>query len=260
MKPINKNRINILILEALAILSMWLVYFIVFKIANNEYLVPSMIDMLREFFALFTDGFFYTSLFKTLLNVIISFVVSFVLAGIICTLAKIYKPFSIFTKPYLSAIRTIPTMALLVIILIYTNTFVAPIIVAFLVLFPMIFEQFNRAYEGIDNGLITAMNIFNVSKRDRIFKIYIPMIIPPLALNLGSNLSFTIKLVISAEVMAYSFTSIGGLMQGANAMMNIPQLFALTLLSVVLGLIFEFGFSLIFKNFFKWTKGGIKND
>ena len=86
------------------------------------------------------------------------------------------------------------------------------------------------------------------------------MIIPPLALNLGSNLSFTIKLVISAEVMAYSFTSIGGLMQGANAMMNIPQLFALTLLSVVLGLIFEFGFSLIFKNFFKWTKGGIKND
>lgn len=255
MRKLKKDKLYTFLTSLSAIIFMWIAWFVAYKCVKNEYLLPSFSETMKSFFEILTEKFFYKSLIKTVYRVLLSFSISLVLGGTLAIIGKIFYRFSQFVKPFMSIIRTLPTMAILVIILIYAGVSTAPIIVAILVLLPMIYKQFTTALEQIDQGLTWAMQVYNISKKDRIKKIYAPIITPSIARNIGSNLSFAIKLVISAEVMSYTFISIGGMMQVSNALMEIPRLMALTLISVVLGLIVEFVFYLIFKKAFKWQKG-----
>lgn len=255
MKNIFKKNIWSFILGLFSLLIMWLVWFIAQKAVKNEYLIPSFSQTITAFFNLLKEGFFWQSLSKTLLKVVLSFVISFVLGLILAGLCKLFSWSKPFFKPILVVIRTLPTMAILVLILIYTSRTTAPIIVASLVLFPMIFAQFLTAFDTIDSDVINTTKVFNISKKEKMTKIYLPMIAPSILSHMGSNLSFAIKLVISAEVMAYAYTSIGGMMESAYALIDIPRLMALTLVAILLGLIIEFVFAIINKYAFKWTRG-----
>ena len=254
MKEIIKKRFPLAIAGICSLVTMWLIWFIAQKTVKNEYLLPSVSDTFSALLVVLGEEFFWQALGKTLLKLIYAFLISFLLAGIFSALTKIFKPFGAFMKPFISVIRTLPTMAVLVLILIYTNKTTAPVIVAVLVMFPMIYAQFNLAFNSIDDGIINAANVFGLSRRQKLFKVYLPVVAPHVFSHVGSNLSFGIKLIISAEVMAYSFISIGGLMQTANVFFDIPRLAALTLVAVFLGLIIEGLFYIINACAFKWMR------
>ena len=244
----------------ISLLAMWLVWIIAHKTIKNEYVLPSFSQTLSALWEVLGEEFFWHALLRTLLKVVYAFAISFLLAMALSLLTKVFKPFGAFMKPIVGVIRTLPTMAVLVLILIYTDKFTAPVIVSVLVLFPMIYAQFNTALSSVDEGVINATKVFNLTKRQKTFKVFLPMVAPPVFSHVGSNLSFAIKLVISAEVMAYSFTSIGGMMQSANVSFDIPRLAALTLVAVICGLIIEGVFNLLTKLCFKWQRSEVAND
>ena len=59
--------------------------------------------------------------------------------------------------------------------------------------------------------------------------------------------------MVSAEVLANTFNSLGGLMQNAKLYAEMPRLAALTLVAVVLGLIIDGCFSFLERVTFKWN-------
>ena len=250
---VKKHYVNFII-GISSLIFMWAVWFIAQKTIKNQYVVPTFSQTINALFSVVKQSFFWQALIRTLIKVLISVLVCFILAFSVSILGKIFKTSRVFFKPIMSVIRTLPTMAILVLILIYTNRFTAPIIVASLVLFPLMYAQFNTAFDGIDDGLLNAMKVFKLTKKQRIFKVYLPMVAPSILYNLGGNLSFSIKLIISAEIMANTYMSIGGLLNQADANLEIPTLMALTLFSVILGLLFEFVCHVICSTCFKWTK------
>ncbi len=254
MKFFSKNRLISFALGVLSLVTMWLVWFIAEKTVKNQYVLPGFAETMVALGKVLGEPFFWQATGRTLLKVIYAFAISFILAGALAALGKIFRPFGTFLKPFISVVRTLPTMAILVLILIYTNRTTAPVVVATLVLFPMIYAQFNTALNSVDEGIIAAAKVFDLSKKDRVFKVYLPMVAPNVLSHVGSNLSFGIKLVISAEIMAYTFTSLGGMMQSANALLDVTRLSALTIVAVVLGLVVELVFYLITRACFKWTR------
>jgi len=256
MKKLKKENLLEFILGVASLIFAVTIWIIVEKTVKNEYLVPSFKQTVKSAFAVFCEGFFWRALAKTLLKVFFSVIISFILALIVAGLGKVVKGTKSFVKPIVSILRTLPTMAVLVLILIYSGRTVAPIIVSSLVLFPMMYAQFCTAFDSIDEGIIRATRVFKLSKKDRLFKVYVPMVAPSVLSHLGGNVSFAIKLVISAEIMASTFTSLGGMMQEANAILDVPRLMALTIIAVILGILFELIFHVIFNKSFKWYKGG----
>ena len=123
----------------------------------------------------------------------------------------------------------------------------------------MIYAQFLTAFNSVPQGLINTANVFGLSKKDKLFKVYLPIVAPSVLSRVGSNLSFAIKLIISAEVISYTLISLGGMMNTATNYLNYARLGALTLCAVALGLIIEVVVDLVVKRLFKWT-GESKND
>lgn len=253
MKKIDFKKANFI--YSLASLLIMLLVWIIFAVSvKNEYLVPSFTETVKAFFACFSSALFYRSILATLLRVLLAFLISFLFAFICSCLSFVFKPFSSFIKPIISVIRTLPTMAVLLLVLVWFSPKNAPVFLCFLVLFPMIYLQFIAGFNSIDKGLIDASKVFNMTKKEKLTKIYIPLIFPYVFSHIGGNLSFAIKLTVSAEVMAYTHISLGGLINTANIYLQTAEVLALTIFAIIIGLIIEGVFSIISTKIFKWRK------
>ena len=73
----------------------------------------------------------------------------------------------------------------------------------------------------------------------RIFGLYIPCAAPYLLRESAAALSFSLKLAVSAEVLSNTFQSLGGLLQEARIYLEMPRMFALTLIVLITGLALE---------------------
>lgn len=253
-KFFTQKKLNI-IASFTAIILMWVVWLIVAATVKNEYLVPPFAQSVKEFFSLFTAPFFWKSLGATVLRTLVAFAISFVLAALFVALSCVFKPFAAFMRPVVAVLRSVPTMAVLLLILVWTSPVAAPVVVAFLVLFPVCYTQLYDGVSGVDKSLTEMALTYKVKRSQQLTKIYLSSIAPQVVSQTGANLSFGIKLIISAEVMASTYTALGGMMVEAQTFINLPRLAALTLFAVIFGIAVELIFSLIARYAFPWVRG-----
>ena len=220
---------------------------------RNELIVPSIGRTLTQFFKLFAEAEFWKALGMTFARTVMAVGVSFVLAVLCTLLGLVYAPFKAFVSPVIAVCRTVPTMAVTLVIMLTFKT-VTPVVVTTLVVFPMFYAQLTAAVDGVDRGLLEMAKAYGVKKRTVVAKIIIPQIAPVIVMQLGTVLSFALKLTISAEVLAYVGNGIGEMIKSANFATEIARLAALTLASVVVGLLIEALFFVITKYSFKWKR------
>lgn len=237
-----------------ALILVWVIWLIAAASVKNDYLVPSFWDSAREFFALFAKGFFYKALGATILRTLIAYALSFVLAlGCACLAAR-FKPFASFMRPLVAILRSLPTMAVLLLILVWLSPKIAPVAVAMLVLFPMTYSALFSAIGEVQGELLQMARVYNLSNGQILRGIYLPQIAPVMVEQTGDGLSFGIKLIVSAEVMASTYVALGGMMREAQIYLELPRLAALTLFAVLFGIAVECIFHLISYFAFRWKR------
>ncbi|MCH5147906.1 MAG: ABC transporter permease subunit [Clostridiales bacterium] len=235
---------------------MWLIWIVAYYVTGNKLIVPAFSDTAQSFFNYLISGEFWSALLNTFLRTLLSFIISFILATACAVLAKLNRCAKAFLNPVIVFVRTLPTLAVILIILKLTsnNRSFSPVIVTILVLFPMIFSQMLAAADGIDSGLVEMAKVYKIGKRDRLFKIYLPLVAPNIISQTGANISLGLKIMISAEVLANTVDGLGGMMQFNSIAAEVANLAALTLAAVAIGLIIEFSISFISRFACRWNK------
>ena len=117
--------------------------------------------------------------------------------------------------------------------------------VAFLSLFPMLYAGILAALSSVDKHLVEIGKVCGTPLWRKITAIYLPLSSPYVLKESAAALSFSLKLIVSAEVLSLTATSLGGMMQEAKIYGEIPQLFALVGLSFLVGLILETAVTLL---------------
>jgi NitT/TauT family transport system permease protein len=237
---------------------MWAVWVIAYYCVQNDYVVPSFSATLVSLAECLASQSFWQAFANTLIRTVIAFIISFALAAVCAALSKLSKIFKGILTPVLIFLRTLPTLAVVLILLIWTTPKVAPVVITFLVLFPMMCSQLSAAIDGVDNGLIEMAEVFKISKRERLCKIYLPQVSESVFSQAGANMSLGLKIMVSAEVIANTAQSLGGSMSYARSFLEIPRLAALTLLTVAAGFIFELVLCQLTRINKKW-RGGNEN-
>lgn len=237
----------------LSIAFMFAAWAVSWSVKGNELIIPSIGNTLSQFFKLFAEGVFWKSLGMTLARTLMAVVISFIIAALCIVLGLLYAPIKNFFSPIIAVCRTVPTMAVTLVIMLTFKAF-TPVVVTILVVFPMFYAQISAAVEGVDKELLDMAKVYGVKKRAVFSKIILPQIAPVIVMQLGTVLSFALKLTISAEVLAYAGNGIGEMMKAANFATQIARLSALTLVSVVAGLLIEGLFFVITKVSFRWKR------
>ena len=234
-KVLLKNGIQTLAALGVLLLAWIVAYFCV----GNPLLIPAPWDSVQEFGALFTSGGFWKAFGLTIGRTFLAFGISFVLAVIFAVVAYLLPTFAGIFTPIVSAFRSLPVLAVVLVLLAIIGAGAAPVAVAFLSLFPMLYTAVLTALLGIEKRYIDASRVYGASWWARIRRVYLPMSAPSILREAGGAISFALKLVVSAEVVAMTARSLGGMMQEAKVWGELPQLFALVIFVFILGLILE---------------------
>ena len=215
------------------------VWFVAYFWVGNELIIPAFSDSVKEVGGLLKDGAFWTGFAGSLLRSLWAFAISFVAAVFFAVVAYLYPSFGTFFAPIASALRSLPVMAVLLIFLSFLGVGDAPIAVAFLSLFPMLYAGTLSGLSSVNKRLVEVSRVEGTRLFRRVYAIYLPLSAPYILKEAGAALSFSVKLVVSAEILAGTAKSLGGMMQEAKVYEEIPQLFALVWFSFVAGLVIE---------------------
>lgn len=236
---LNKIKLWNYIYPLVSLLIIVVIWAICASVVNYEFIFPSIKTTLTKFIELFKDKEFYLRVFNTLLRSFISFAMSFILAFSFAICASISKKFKDVFSVFVILARAVPTMSFILIALMWLTTYQVPILVATVVTFPIMYTSFLGSIDGVDKKLIEMANVYKIKKTKQIKMLYLPEMADSIFTTTKTTLSFSIKLVIAAEVLAQTKTSMGVAMNNARLYLEMGELFAWTIIAIILGAIFE---------------------
>ena len=245
MKLNKCNKVFNLILPIATILVLILVWLVGSVIVKEAIVLPTPKDTFVRMFKLLVEGEFWQNLMGTLLRSLIAFFVSFLvgLALAICVkFSKISRPI---ISIIVSLLRAMPTIAVILLLLLWTNSKVASVVVTMLVVLPTVFSAMQDALGNIDSDIIAMLKLYNVGKKEIFFKYILPIILPSTIRTIGSGLALNIKLIVASEVIAGTARSIGNMMTEAKIYFETAELFAIVIFMLIISVTIELVFAKI---------------
>ena len=204
---------------------------------DNELLLPTFGQAVSDLYSTLGQGDFYISLAYSLLRTFISFSLAVLLAVLFYALSKSCKFANIFVLSLVSTLRSVPTIALILFLVILTNSQIAPTVICILVVMPIIFAGLQGVQ--VKDSVKNMCKIYSI-KGIKYFKYaYFPVITNTLVPVLASSIALNLKIMVASEVLAHTYMSLGGMMQSASVYFEMGQLLALAFITVILAIILE---------------------
>ena len=231
-----------------------LVWYITAKIVNIDLILPTPFQAIKELMLMFSKITFWSAIGGTLLRSIISFILSTIFASLLAVISHLVPAFGKIFNPIIVIIRSVPTMSIILLAIIWLTSFTSPILISFLILFPSLYASFKSALDAVDHELIDMSKAFKVPLKRQITHLYLPTIAPSALDSMRASACFGIKITIASEVLAHTAKSIGIYMQGNSLNFDTASLLGWTITAVIMSYAIEGVFVLIKKIVVRWEK------
>lgn len=244
-----KNKIKKPALAVGSIIFWIIVWHIGASAANNKLLlkIPLPLDTFKAFWVNCASLEFWIIVAATILHIILGFLTAVVL-GIIGGILSEHSPlFKSLSSPVLHVIRTVPVAAFIIVAWLWIPSKILPSFISFLMVLPIIWSHVDAGLASIDKRLIEMAKVYGMPKVSIIFKIKLPLILSQIRTGCITGLGIAWKAGVAAEVISSPSGTIGALLSASKASIDYEQVFAVTLMVVVLSLLLEYLLKLLWK-------------
>lgn len=220
------------------ILTIIMIWYLLFFIIDEPLIVPSFNDVMTALFHLITSSKILP-LFASLLRLLLSFIFS-ALSGI--TLGFIgskYALFERFNRPFVTILRVIPVLSIIVILFIIVGSTFSPYIITFLIIFPLFYQATLEGMKQIDPALIDVLKLNEMHRRESFKYVYIPCLADTLFLTMFQTLGLGIKVLVMAEYLMQTKQSMGNAIYLAKIQLNYQDVYAWTVILILLAIMLE---------------------
>ena len=228
------------IIKKLFILIFWiLVWEICSLFMNNSLLLPSPFEVLKTLIILMGKAYFWKSVFNSILRVIIGILLSIaigIVTGIISGLNKFIEEL---LGPLVVTVKSTPVISIIIIALVWFNSSNVVIFTAILICFPIIYTNVIEGIKSVDNYLVQMANVYKVKRKYVVKDIYLPSIKNYIVSGILMCLGIGWKVSVASEVLSTPNYSIGLNLLNAKTTLETSELFAWTIVIVILSFIFE---------------------
>lgn len=208
-------------------------------VINREIYLPSPFSAFKALFDLLKSKDTYITIFYSTYRTLAGFFVSCAAGIIIGYVCGVNEFFHNLFNPLVSIIRTVPVMSIIIIAIMWFKDTNVPIFVAFLMCFPIIWTNTVSGIKSTDIKLLQMCRIYNIKKVRIIKSVYFYSALPYIKASMISALGIGWKVTSAAEVLSLPKYSIGGYLYDSKVYLEIPDLFAWTVIIIFLSHIFE---------------------
>jgi ABC-type nitrate/sulfonate/bicarbonate transport system permease component len=228
--------------------------------STNQVFLPDFFLTLGRMFTLLGKKIAYVSLGYSLLRILISFVISGLLGVVLGLLGGYYPSLSKLLRPLVTVLRSIPTIAVVLLLAVYVKNF--SLYVVGIVLFPVIYqatlEGSSTIYKTYEYELLLKGRKHWLSNIGRVI---LPLSMDYILLGLIQALGLGFKVEIMAETFAYSntFKGLGKIIYTCYSNVEYEDMMAYVLIAVFTSLIFD-GLLLLGRNYLEKKIGISKKE
>ncbi|MBE6071342.1 MAG: ABC transporter permease subunit [Clostridium butyricum] len=238
------------------ILLSYIVFIVIWEIIatkiNNEIYLPKVHEIAKSIAGIITERDFFKIILSTFYRTILSYGIALSMAVILGVLSSTCPLFYYLFNPINSFFKTIPTLVLIVLALVWFDKDKAPYIVGFAIVLPILYEGIRNSFNEIDKNIIEMTKIYEVGFKDKLLKIYLQKMKFYLMSIFVSTFSLAFKVVIAGEVHGQPKYGMGSQIQIEKVNFNTSGIFAWIIIIVLISLIFEIINLLLRKRVYRW--------
>ena len=236
MKDYISDSKKYVIISTIILIILWKLLSIVI---DKSIIVPSPEETFIALIAIISDSTFLLRVYNTTIRIIVGFTISLSLGIILGTLAGFFLPVYYLLKPVIMVLKSVPTMAIILLAIIWLSADKAPILVGGLVIFPVIYIAVVQGVRDIDPKLLEMSKVYKLSRINRGLHLYFPSIQSSLVAIATSMAGLNVKIIIAAEVLSQPNLSVGTSFQMEKATLHTAGVFAWALVAIVMAAVLE---------------------
>jgi NitT/TauT family transport system permease protein len=221
----------------------WLIYLSIYQIlywlVDQDILLASPWQIISSLIRLIQEPAFYLAAGATLLRIAIGFGAGLLIGSVLAVLTIRSSIAEAFFMPLIRTIRATPITSFIILALVWIRSSNVPIFIVFLMVLPIVWANLAEGIRQVDKDLLEMAHSFRLSRGRMLRLIYIPSIAPYFMSATVTSLGMAWKAGISAEVLSTPVQSLGGRIYLSKIYLETPDLFALTIVVILLSLFLE---------------------
>ena len=202
-------------------------------------LLASPVQALGRLLALAGTAAFWQAVAFSSLRILGGFLLACALAAVLAPLAARFQWVRDLLSPLVAVVKAVPVVSFIILALIFFSSENLSLLISALMVFPPVYLNVLEGIGHTDRQLLEMAEVFLIPVGRRIRYIYLPQVIPFFRSGCMVALGLCWKSGIAAEVIGTPSGSIGEHLQQAKIYLDMPDLFAWTLVIVLVSLAFE---------------------
>lgn len=206
---------------------------------NNEILFPTPISVVKALTSLVTTADFWLSTGISLVRVFLGILISIVIGILLAVLTVNIRILDTLLSPLLSVVKATPVASFIILAWLWINSATLPIFITSLIVIPIVWSNVCEGIRSVDNSLLEVTKVYKFSTYQKLYRLYLPSVAPFFMAACKSALGLAWKAGISAEVLTTPRRAIGTELYLSKTYLELPTLFAWTLVVIILSMVFE---------------------
>lgn len=223
-----------------AAIAFWLaVWQLVSMAVASRVLLPGPVSVIRSLAGLVITADFWKTVGNSFLHIVAGFVLASGAGILLAVLSYICMPVKVIVRPLMLTVKSVPVASFIILVLLWVSSCTVPALISFLMVLPVVYVNVLTGIEAADAKMLEMARVFKMTCANRVKYIYMPALRPHLVSALSIGLGFCWKSGIAAEVIALSPNAIGRRLYDAKLYLMTDELFAWTVVIVLISIAFE---------------------
>ena len=233
-----------------AVAALWLVLWqLVCMIVDMELLVVSPLTVLRRLVQLAGTAEFWLYSLGSLGRITEGFLLGSAVGAVLAMVCFRFRFAREFFSPAITLIKSTPVASFIILALVWLTGQRVPVFIAFLMVLPVVYGNVYEGIQEVDPKLIEMAQVYRMSHRAKLTKIYLPSVLPYWMAACRTALGLAWKAGVAAEVIGVTKDSIGRQLYYSKIYLETADLFAWTAVVVLMSLLLE--------KTFVWAMGAV---
>ena len=208
-------------------------------IVNTEFLFPSPIAVTARLFTLWQEDGFFTAISNSFIKIVSGFLLGLILGTTLALTAARFSVIEDLLWPFMITVKSVPVASFIVLALMWLTSKELSVFISFLMVIPIIYTNILSGIKNSSHELDKVSTVFRMPIGRRILYIWIPRIKPFMLSACSIALGLSWKAGVAAEIITYKENSIGRNLAIAKNVIEGADLFAWTIIVVLLSLAIE---------------------
>lgn len=208
-------------------------------VLGQDILLVSPLAVIWRLFGLAQTSSFWLSIGYSFSRIARGFFLATLLGVLFAIFSYKYRWFESFLAPPIQTIKATPVASFVILTLVWIAPKNLSIFISFLMVLPIMYTNVLMGIRSTDEKLLEMAEVFRVPTYRRIRYIYLSQALPYFRSACSVALGLSWKAGIAAEVIGLPQGSIGEMLYEAKIYLDTPDMFAWTLVIIIISVWFE---------------------